>query len=96
MKENIKVDAAIADKVRKAAKKRGQTIGGFAESAIKQFITPRFVVFDNSHAFHEYLKGKNVKFEPNGHSTIVEVGEPVEFGVEWGIYKALNDPKYKK
>lgn len=96
MKQNVKVDPSVVEKVKRASKKRGQTMGGFVESAIKQFITPEFVVFDNSDAFHSFLKTKNVKFKPNGHSTIVEVGEPIELGIEWGIYKALNDPKYKK
>ena len=96
MKESVKIDADVLKKVRNESPKKGQTIGGFIETAIKHRLKPSFVVFDNSDKFIEYLESKKLKYKNNGHSTIVEVGEPIEFGIEWGIYKALNDPKYKK
>lgn len=97
MKESIKIDGLIADKVRKEAKKRAQTIGGFLEQAAKQSITPQYIHFDNSNAFIEYLEKRGIKHKCLGHETVlIDIKDPVSIGMEWGIYKAQNDPHYKK
>jgi hypothetical protein len=97
MKENVKIDGDLLTKVRKESKKRAQTIGGFIELATKQSITPQYFVRDNCDAFHKFLDDNKIKWKGAEHFTIVmDVHDPVDLGVRFGIYKAQNDPAYKK
>lgn len=97
MKESIKIDGVIADKVRREAKKRAQKIGGFLELAAKQAISPQYFHHDNSDAFRKYLDDNKIKWKPSEHSTIlVDVSDPFRIGMEWGIFKYKNSPYYKE
>lgn len=97
MKESVKIESAIVNKVRKAAKKNGQTMSGYLEKAAQQALCPQYAVFDNSHAFIKYLDEKGIEHIPGGHTTIlVNLPDPVSFGIEWGVYKYQNSPYYEK
>lgn len=97
MKENTKVDGDILEKVRKECVKRGQTIGGFMELAAKQSLSPKYFVHDNSDAFRKFLDDNSIKWRASEHSTEVHnIFSPVDLGIKFGIYKAQNDPAYKK
>ena len=97
MKENVKLDGDLLDKIRKESKRRGQTIGGFIELSAKQTLTPQYFVRDNCDEFRKFLDENKVKWKSAELGTmIIGVFDPVDFGIKFGIYKALNDPKYKK
>lgn len=96
MKESVKINATLLGKVRKEAKKRGQTIGGFLEVAALQSISPMYNHLDNSQEFEKFLKKEGIAYSNNGHfTTLIGTHDPVGIGVKFGIYKALNDPAYK-
>lgn len=97
MKENVKIDGYILDKVRKESKRKGQTLGGFIELAAKQAVTPQYYVRDNCDEFRKFLDENKVKWKGADHGTIVvSVFDPVDLGIKFGIHKAINDPTYKK
>lgn len=96
MKENVKVDSSLVDKVRKRVKKTGQTIGGFFEmAAYESFSMTKFEAGYNSDAFRAYLDMRGIKWKPNGSFTTIFWDKPFDLGEEWGIYKYQNSPQYK-
>lgn len=95
MKESVKVNATLLGKVRKEAKKRGQTIGGFLEMAALQSIHPLYNYGENCDEFIAFLNRKGIKYSLNGSfTTLIGVSDPVGIGVEWGIYKNRNKHPY--
>ncbi len=96
MKENVKIDKTLLSKVRARSKKIGMTMGGYVEMWLKHSFTPSYNLLDNSNAFHTWLDEKKIKYQQNGHFTTIETNDPIGIGMEWGIYKRENDPKYRK
>lgn len=96
MKESVKINATLLGKVRKEAKKRGQTISGFLEVAALQSMSPLYNYGDNCDEFHAFLTREGIKYSPNGSfTTLIGANDPIGIGVKWGMYKRENDPKYK-
>jgi hypothetical protein len=97
MKESVKINSTLLGKVRREAKKRGQTISGFLEVAALQSIAPLYNHHDNSTEFEKFLEREGIKYSPNGgFTTLIGCHDPIGVGVKFGIYKAQNDPAYKK
>lgn len=94
--ESVKVDAKVVSKVRSHVEKTKQTIGGFFALSIRQTLSPQYAVRDNSDAFRKYLDDKGIKYKQADHFTILmDIHDPVGFGVDWGMYKLQNAPQYK-
>lgn len=93
---SVRIDVYLVKKMRAISKKKGRTIRWEIEEAITHSVSPKYNIGENSDALHAYLNSMGIKFKPNGGFTTVEVQDPVSFGIEWGIYKAKNDPAYKK
>lgn len=96
-KTSIKVDAKIVKRVKKYVNNTKLTIGDYFEDAATMQLSPRCPVHDNSVAFRGWLKKEGVAFEERDHfTTITGIHELFQLGVKFGIYKALNDPAFKK
>jgi hypothetical protein len=55
---------------------------------------PGYAIQDNSIAFTQWLTANEVKWDSNGHQTIIK--ENIDFfklGVEWEKYRELNEPR---
>ena len=94
MKESVKIDAALVDKVRRRVKKTKQTIGGFFEAAAESSLVIKTSTPDNCDAFENFLTERGITWKNNGHyTTIFGVSDPIGLGVEYGEYRAKHKPE---